>query len=150
MVVDRYKADPRGMPREEYNPDLDALVPVVRGELPMFIAASNENEIRRALALAKEFDVKVTVVGATEGFEAIDALKSARPPVVSVNFPDAAAGDGLGLRVRHATGLRDGQRGAGGSGPEGRRRKPRGPQRGRHQSSRSPRAGSRLTSSWPT
>jgi imidazolonepropionase-like amidohydrolase len=88
MVLDRYKANPRGMPREEYNPDLDALVPVVRGELPMFIAASNENEIRRALALAKEFDVKVTVVGATEGFEAIDALKSARPPVVSVDFPD--------------------------------------------------------------
>jgi imidazolonepropionase-like amidohydrolase len=90
MVMDRYKANPRGMPRTAHNAELEALVPVVKGEMPAFIAANAENEILRALALAKEFNIKVTVVGAVEGFRAINALKSARPPVVTVDFPTPA------------------------------------------------------------
>ena len=42
---------------------------------PAFFAASNENEIRRAVAIGKEFDLKLTIVGATEAFRAVDALK---------------------------------------------------------------------------
>jgi imidazolonepropionase-like amidohydrolase len=76
------------MPRTSYNADLDALVPVVKGELPAFVSANEENEILRALALGKEFGFKVTVVGATEGFLVADALKAARNVVVSVNFPE--------------------------------------------------------------
>jgi hypothetical protein len=90
LLLDRYKANPRGMPRSAHNAELDALVPVVKGELPVFIAANSENEIHRALALAKEFGIKLTVVGAVEGFRAITALKSARPPVVTVDFPTPA------------------------------------------------------------
>ena len=90
MVMDRYKANPRGMPRTAHNAELEALVPVVKGEVPAFIAANAENEILRALALAKEFNIKVTIVGAVEGFRAISALKSARPPVVTVDFPTPA------------------------------------------------------------
>jgi imidazolonepropionase-like amidohydrolase len=90
LVMDRYKANPRGMPRTAHNAELEALVPVVKGEMPAFIAANAENEILRALALAKEFNIKVTVVGAVEGFRAINALKSARPPVVTVDFPTPA------------------------------------------------------------
>lgn len=87
MVMDRYKANPRGMPRTAHNAELEALVPVVKGEMPAFIAANAENEILRALALAKEFNIKVTIVGAVEGFRALSALKTARPPVVTVDFP---------------------------------------------------------------
>ncbi len=90
MVMDRYKANPRGMPRTAHNAELEALVPVVKGDIPAFIAANAENEILRALALAKEFNIKVTIVGAVEGFRAINALKGARPPVVTVDFPTAA------------------------------------------------------------
>lgn len=87
LTLDRYKQNPRGMPRTAHNAELDALVPVVRGELPVFIAANTENEILRALALAKEFNLKLHVVGAVEAFRAVNALKSARPPVVTVDFP---------------------------------------------------------------
>jgi imidazolonepropionase-like amidohydrolase len=90
MLMDRYKANPRGMTRTAHNAELEAIVPVVKGELPAFIAANAENEILRALALAKEFNIKVTIVGAVEGFRAINALKSARPPVVTVDFPTPA------------------------------------------------------------
>jgi imidazolonepropionase-like amidohydrolase len=87
LLMDRYKAGQRGVARPSYDANLDALVPVVRGQLPAFFAASNENEIRRALDIGKEFDLKVTIVGATEAFRAVDALKGGRPVVVSVEFP---------------------------------------------------------------
>src|SRR5688500_1482783 len=88
MIEDRYKANPRGVARTAHNAELAALVPVVKGTVPVFIAANNENEILRALALGKEFStIKVTIVGAVEGFRAINALKSARPPIVTVDFP---------------------------------------------------------------
>jgi imidazolonepropionase-like amidohydrolase len=90
MVMDRYKANPRGMPRTAHNAELEALVPVVKGDMPAFVAANAENEILRALALGKEFNIKLTVVGAVEGFRAINALKTARPPVVTVDFPTPA------------------------------------------------------------
>ena len=87
MLEDRYKANPRGMARTAHNAELDALIPVVKGNIPVFIAANNENEMLRALALGKEFNIKVTIVGAVEGFRALSTLKTARPPVVTVDFP---------------------------------------------------------------
>jgi imidazolonepropionase-like amidohydrolase len=90
QIMERYKANPKGMPRTAHNAELEALVPVVKGDIPVFIAAANENEMLRALALGKEFNIKVTLVGAVEGFRAISALKTARPPIVTVDFPTPA------------------------------------------------------------
>ena len=98
LLMDRYKAGQRGVARPSYNADLDALVPVVRGQLPAFFAASNENEIRRAVDIAKEFDLRLTIVGATEAFRALDAVKTARPLVVSVDFPQAVEVTGWAYR----------------------------------------------------
>lgn len=97
QLVERSQTNGGG-PRPSYDSDLDALVPVVRGDLPTFIAASNENEIRRAVALGKEFGLKLSVVGATEGFRALDALKGARTVVVSVDFPEPAEVTGWSYR----------------------------------------------------
>jgi hypothetical protein len=87
QLADRYRTASRGMARPSYDPGLDALVPVVRRQLPVFFAASNENEIRRALAIAREFNLDLSVVGAAEGFRALDALRGARTPVVTLDFP---------------------------------------------------------------
>jgi imidazolonepropionase-like amidohydrolase len=88
LLLDRYRANPRGMERPPYDAGLAALIPVVRGELPAFFAASDENEIRRAVDIGREFGLKLTVVGATEGFRALDALSTnGQPVVVSVDFP---------------------------------------------------------------
>ena len=87
LLMDRYRAGQRGVARPSYDANLDALVPVVRGQLPAFFAASNENEIRRAIEIGKEFNLKVTIVGATEAFRAVDVLKGGRPVIVSVEFP---------------------------------------------------------------
>lgn len=90
LLQERYRGNPRGMRRPESDPALDALVPVVQGRMPVFIAANNEGEIRRALGLAREFNLQATLVGATEAFRAVDALRaSRRPVVVSVDYPQA-------------------------------------------------------------
>lgn len=90
-LLDRYRTSPRGMERPAYDEGLEALIPVVKGEMPVFFSASNENEILRALRIAREFNLQLTVVGATEGFRAVEALRAnRRPVVVSVDFPRPA------------------------------------------------------------
>lgn len=103
LLLDRFKTNPRGMVRPENDARVDALVPVVKGELPAFIEANNENEIRRAIHLTKEFNLKSSVVGATEGWLALDAL-AGRPVIVSMNFPQPTQVTGWSYRmsVRHA------------------------------------------------
>ncbi|HEX9166706.1 MAG TPA: amidohydrolase family protein, partial [Gemmatimonadales bacterium] len=86
LIEDRWAANPRGVPRPEADPVLSALVPVVRGTQPLFADARNENQIRRAAALADEFKLRLVVAGATEGWRAVDVL-AGRGLAVSVNFP---------------------------------------------------------------
>ena len=106
-MLDRLRASARGVQRPSYDADLDALVPVVRGTLPAFFAASNENEIRRAVDIGKEFDLKLTIVGGSEAFRAIDALKGGRPLVVSVNFPGPTEVTGWAYRGAQRRELND-------------------------------------------
>jgi imidazolonepropionase-like amidohydrolase len=103
-LQERYRADVRGAARPSYDADLDALVSVVRGTVPAFFAADRENDIRRAVRIGDEFDLKLTIVGATEGFRAIDALKRADGVVVSLDFPRATEVTGWSYRStqRHA------------------------------------------------
>jgi hypothetical protein len=104
QVQERYRAGARGVERPSYDADLDALVPVVRGTLPAFFAADRENDIRRAVKIGDEFDLKLTIVGATEGFRAIDALKRADGVVLSLDFPRSTDVTGWAYRSsqRHA------------------------------------------------
>ncbi len=103
-LQERYRAGTRGASRPSYDVDLDALVPVVRGTVPAFFAADRENDIRRAVRIGDEFDLKLTIVGATEGFRAIDALKRADGVVISLDFPRATEVTGWSYRStqRHA------------------------------------------------
>lgn len=107
QVDEIYRQSPRGIQRPESDPASVALVPVVKGTMPVFFIASNENEIRRAARIGKEFNLKLTVVGATEGFRATDAIKGANATaVVSVDFPRAADVTGWSYRTsqRHMPG----------------------------------------------
>jgi len=100
LIEDRWRASPRGVPRPERDPRLEALVPAARGTEPVWIEARNENEIRRAGRLARELGLDLTIVGATEGWRAIDVLKGTGV-VVSLDFPRPT--DVTGWRFR--TGL---------------------------------------------
>jgi imidazolonepropionase-like amidohydrolase len=99
LLLERYHTAPRGMKRPAYDAGLAALIPVVRGDLPVLFAAGNENEIRRAVAMGREFNLALHVVGASEAFRAIDALQAnRRTVVVSVDFPRAPEVTGWAFR----------------------------------------------------
>jgi len=84
-----YRRNPRGLERPEYNESLEALQPVVRGELPVVFHVNSESEIRRAIHLAEEFNLKFILSGAVEAYKAVDVLRQKRVPLLlSVNFPE--------------------------------------------------------------
>ncbi len=100
LLLERYRQNPRGMERPAYDPRLQALIPAVRREMPAFFAANSENEIKRAIRIAGEFGLDLTIVGGTEAFRATDALRAARAPVVvSVDFPTPTQVTGWGYRA---------------------------------------------------
>jgi len=82
-----YESAPGGKKRPRYDPQLAAWQDVAAGRLPLVVTASRENDVRRALALAEEFRIKVAVAGAPQAFRLAGLIKSRRLPLlVSVNF----------------------------------------------------------------
>jgi imidazolonepropionase-like amidohydrolase len=89
-----------------FEPALDALAPALDRKMPVAFDASEEREILRALAFAKEFNLDPIIVGGAEAGNVIDDLKTAKARViVSANF--------------QAAGAAAGGRGAGGGGGRG-------------------------------
>jgi imidazolonepropionase-like amidohydrolase len=77
--------------------DLEALVPVLRGTIPLVIAADAESDVRAALALAKERRLRIVIAGGGEAWRVAEELAAAKVAVIldpSANLPDElAAGD---------------------------------------------------------
>ena len=76
---------------EEYDlPDFDAeceaLLPVVRGELPVHIHAHRRDDIFTAIRIAEEFHLKYVLVHATEGYLVSDELAECGADVFSGPF----------------------------------------------------------------
>jgi imidazolonepropionase-like amidohydrolase len=62
--------------------DLEALVPVVKGELPLVIAVDRASDIESALRLAKDFHLKLILAGAAEGWMVAHQIAEAKVPVL--------------------------------------------------------------------
>jgi imidazolonepropionase-like amidohydrolase len=80
-----------------FEPALDALAPALERKVPVAFDASEEREILRALAFAKEFNLDPIIVGGAEAANVIDDLKAAKARViVSANFQAAGGTGGRG------------------------------------------------------
>ncbi|MFS8638413.1 MAG: imidazolonepropionase, partial [Gemmatimonadota bacterium] len=62
--------------------DLEALVPVARGEVPLILEVHRSSDILVALRLARELRVRLILAGATEGWMVADEIAAAGVPVV--------------------------------------------------------------------
>lgn len=83
-----YDANPRGMRRPDPDRSLEALYPIINRQLPIVINANSENEITRALDLAKEFNLRLIIGGGQEAWKLASRLKAQDVPVLlSLNFP---------------------------------------------------------------
>jgi imidazolonepropionase-like amidohydrolase len=83
-----------GRKRPRYDAALAAWQEAAAGREPLVVTALRENDLRRALALADEFKLKVVLAGAPQASRLAPLLKQRKVPLlVSVNFdPPRAAG----------------------------------------------------------
>lgn len=92
QLLKMYAENPRGMKRPADDKSLEALIPVVNGQMPVVFFANRENEITRALDLAKEYNLKAIIAGGQESGKLIERLKSQNVPVLlSMNYPKRTA-----------------------------------------------------------
>lgn len=83
--------------------DLEALLPVLDGRLPLIVAADKSSDIETALNLAKEYNLKLIIAGGAEAWEVADKLAAAHVPVLTGamnNIPESFAS--LGQRQENA------------------------------------------------
>jgi imidazolonepropionase-like amidohydrolase len=84
----RYAANPAAYDHGESSSyglsrvDLEALVPVVRGTMPLLVRADRASDIRQILRLAREEKLKLVLEGAAEGWMVADDLARAKVPVL--------------------------------------------------------------------
>lgn len=77
-----------GKPRPALDPSLEALQPVLKGELPVCFTANTDLEILRAYALADEFSLKAEIAGGQEAWKAVGVIKAHGSPVyLGLNLP---------------------------------------------------------------
>lgn len=87
-----YATNPRGMKRPEADASLEALLPILSGQMPVVFNANSEREILRALDLAKEFKLRPIIAGGQEAWKVADRLRIENVPVLlSLDFPKRTA-----------------------------------------------------------
>jgi imidazolonepropionase-like amidohydrolase len=73
-TIEKYEKDKKGKePQRDLS--LEALLPVLRGEMPVLIHCERKDDILTALRLADEFKLKVALDGATDAYKVVDELK---------------------------------------------------------------------------
>ena len=80
--LDRAAAD-EDEEKPEYDARLEALLPVVRGELPVHIHAHRADDIATGVRIAKEFNLKCVIVHGTEGHLLPELLVQEGIPVIT-------------------------------------------------------------------
>ena len=81
--------------------DLEALRPVVRGELPLAITANRASDLLAATRVAEEFNVKLILMGAVEAWRVADQLVARKVPVVVKPLTNIPSFDALGATLEN-------------------------------------------------
>ena len=87
--------------------ELEALIPVVAGTMPLIVEADRASDIRATLAIAREFGLKLVLASAAEGWQVADEIARAKVPVfvgAMNNIPGSFSS--LGMRQENAGLLR--------------------------------------------
>jgi imidazolonepropionase-like amidohydrolase len=61
--------------------DLEAMIPVVEGRLPMIVVADRASDIETALRIAAEYNLRIGIASGAEAWMVADKLAAARVPV---------------------------------------------------------------------
>lgn len=72
----------KSLPARPTDLALEALIPVIKGELPVLMVANREREIRGAIELAEKFQLKLIISGADDAVKVASLLKEKNIPVI--------------------------------------------------------------------
>ncbi|MGH7663458.1 MAG: amidohydrolase family protein [Gemmatimonadaceae bacterium] len=87
--------------------DLEAMIPVLEGDLPLLFAVEKASDIQSALRIADEYDLDIMIGGGAEGWMVADEIAAAGVPVLTgamSNIPSSFST--LGSRQENAALLR--------------------------------------------
>jgi len=79
---EEYKKDPDDMEKPDFDIKLEALIPVLKKEIPVKIHAHRADDICSALRLKREFDLDVTIEHCTDGEKVAEIIKRENVPVM--------------------------------------------------------------------
>jgi len=82
--------------------DLEALLPVLHGRLPLIAVANRRSDIETALRIAREYKIRLILAGAAEGWEIADKIAAAGVPVLVQPLDNIPGYDALGVRYENA------------------------------------------------
>src|SRR6266496_1678637 len=82
--------------------DLDALLPVLRGQLPLVIVANRRSDIETALRIGREYKLRLILAGAAEGWMIPGQIAAAGVPVLVEPLDNIPSYDALGIRYENA------------------------------------------------
>lgn len=85
--------------------DLEALVPVVRGQVPLVIDANRASDILTALRLAREYNLKLILSGAAEGWMVAREIGTAGVSVIIDPLRNLPRFESLGITLENAARL---------------------------------------------
>jgi len=95
------KGPPRDLAKE-------AMIAVLRGEVPLVVTAHQAQDIASALRLAREFEgVRLVLDGASEAYLMLDEIKAAGVPVILHPTMKRSVGDAANLSFETAAKLRE-------------------------------------------
>lgn len=78
--------------------DLEAMIPVVRGQMPLIVNADARADIESALDLAREYELRLIVGGGAEAWRVAARLAAERVPVMAGAMNNIPAFSSLGAR----------------------------------------------------
>jgi len=76
------RAADKSLPPRPMDFVLEALVPVVKGELPVLMVANTEREIKGAIEIADKYKLKLIISGAEDAWKVASTLKEKNIPVI--------------------------------------------------------------------
>jgi imidazolonepropionase-like amidohydrolase len=87
--------------------DLQAMIPVIEGKLPLVITVDRESDIDATMRLARDYNVKLIIAGGAEAWMMADRLAAAKIPVLTGAMNNIPVGfAALGQRQENAALLR--------------------------------------------
>ena len=72
--------------------DLQAMIPVVEGRLPLLVTVDRESDIDASIRMARDYNIKLIIGGGAEAWMMADKLAAARVPVLTGAMNNIPAG----------------------------------------------------------